>query len=182
MDNTSPRGYPYPQCSLPLVNDASDIIQLAALADAVDEDVQGLYDIASRNILIPDGVHIARTTNVTLNAGDFITFETARFDNTGLMAETDGIRLQVDGTYLVTFWIYITDNTDSLRGIVHLDGIGDRTLEGVGAGRGGFGTSVTGSVTFRSPAGRLYRLRAHTTGATHTIEQVEFCAVRIGDL
>lgn len=42
MKTTPLRGYPVPECNPPLVKDASDIIQIKNLADAIDADVEAL--------------------------------------------------------------------------------------------------------------------------------------------
>jgi len=47
MKSTPLRGYPVPECEPPLVKDASDIIQIKNLADAIDADVEALTNEAN---------------------------------------------------------------------------------------------------------------------------------------
>lgn len=191
MNSTSPRRYPFPECDPPITEDASDIVQVGNLALTIDADIQDLYNTADDNLLTPDGCHLAISAPQNVVDGDYIVFNVVRFDNSpsGIMSDSRGIIIREDGTYLVTFWLNTTAPTlnNNGMGVIAIDGVGDRLFEGLGAYDAGSavpGNNMSGSVMFRSVAGRLYRLRPKigNSTATVTVANAEFVCVRMGPL
>lgn len=107
MDVTENRRYPFPQCDPPLIKDASDIIQIENLAQAVNDDVAGLYELASRELIHPDCVRMSCPTigNDTTSNIETVFYTAFSFDNTPgqQMADTvEGvIRIVETGLYMV---------------------------------------------------------------------------------
>lgn len=106
MDQTPNRGYPFPECDPPLTKDASDIIQLAQLANAVDADVQSVYDRASDTVVRPDAARMSMTAAIaSTDVGDLTPFFNSRtIDTTGssMTPLAEGlIRLPEPGWYSV---------------------------------------------------------------------------------
>lgn len=105
MDQTPVYGFPYPECDPPLVKDASDIIQLANLANAVDAAVEALNLQANDELLVPDVCRMnmsaaAVTTDQELTPlNDQLNWQTA---GSGMADPTNGgIRIQEQGWYIV---------------------------------------------------------------------------------
>ena len=117
MDTTECFQLPYPQCDPPLTKDASDIIQVQALAEAVDTVVQGLADDIVDRLVRPDA---CRMTNlvafVSTITDNVIPMDATSFDNQPGLAMTDvvngGIRIVTDGWYQVGSWCRSTVATD----------------------------------------------------------------------
>lgn len=114
MDQTVNYGLPYPECSPPLVKDASDIAQMRDLAEAVDTVVQDFDDQVMEVLSHPDAVRMLSATNVPvtgLSGGTTVdvNYSLFNFDNTPgqLMSDTAAgvIRIQEDGWYLIGHWI-----------------------------------------------------------------------------
>lgn len=130
MDITPERGYPYPECEPPLVKDSSDIAQLRDLAVAVDEDMQGLYDLASDLIVHPDACRMfssvfEASTSQALTIPFFNSFS---FDNTagGAMSDTANGVIQIlePGRYIVGSWTHVVSTTHMAARVRYLrDGI-----------------------------------------------------------
>lgn len=190
MDQTSPRLYPFPECTPPITEDASDIVQVANLALTIDADVTNLFNTVDNNLLSPDGCHIAGAAQ-TIQQGDPISFSVLRFDNSpgAVMNETLGIRTRTDGIYLITSWVQVdqgpTPPLDNLKVVFSVQGIGDLSSEGLATN---FNITtlpgeVNGSVILRLTAGRLMQVSLRTVGTvTLDVEQCEFSAVRMGPL
>jgi hypothetical protein len=108
MDVTPNRSYPYPECEPPLVEDSSDIMDLKRLADAVDADVQGLYDLASELLIRPDAVRMSMSATIAgQTPSTYPAYNVMTFDTTGgAMADTVNgvIRIVEPGWYLVGTW------------------------------------------------------------------------------
>lgn len=103
MDQTADRGYPYPECDPPLTKDASDIAHLFNLAQAVAEDVQGIYDRSDDVLVRPDAARRLVTGTIT-DQNAFPAFTTTTFDSTsGAMTggAHGGIELVEPGWYMV---------------------------------------------------------------------------------
>lgn len=108
MDETINFGFPYPECEPPLVKDASDIIQLKNLADAVDAEVQEIFDLASQQLIHPDSCRMAMTAPVAVALGTRQTqifYDTFNFDNTPAQQMSDetagAIRILEAGWYMI---------------------------------------------------------------------------------
>lgn len=112
MDST-PRGYPYPECNPPWTQDASDIIHLRNLAVAVDTDVQAVYDRAADTVVRPAAARMSTASSVadTSNTA-FPVFTLRTFDTTEGNAMTDTtegvIRLLRPGWYQVGAYAVLT--------------------------------------------------------------------------
>jgi hypothetical protein len=189
VKNTDPRGYLYPECNPPLVEDASDIVHLGNLAVGVDRDLEQIGVEAERNIMRTPGGHIARGASQVLAPGDYLSFPITRFLR-GCTNVGNGLRVDEAGAYMVTFWINTTSPTgnNNMAGIVTLDGVGDRLLEGLGSYDGGSfspGNNASGSALFRFPAGRVIRLRptfGNLFTGNITVNFAEFACVRVGEM
>lgn len=191
MDLTRPRGYSFPQCEPPIIEDASDIIQMANLALTIDADIQTQFNQVDNNLLTPDGVHLAATVSQTIQQGDTIVYNTSRFDNTpgAAMSFTGGPVIISDGTYLVTGWVRVdeglTPPLDNLKMLLSIRGVGTIATLGLATN---FNTTtlpgcVNGSAVVRLNAGQQLQLSVATSGTvTLTVEVSEFSAVRMGPL
>lgn len=117
MDATECFGFPYPQCDPPLTKDASDIIQVRNLAEAIDAVVQDFADDILDQLVRPDACRmtnlVAFVSTVTDNV---IPMDATSFDNQPGLAMTDvaagGIRIVTDGWYQVGAWCRSTVATD----------------------------------------------------------------------
>lgn len=116
MMQTTPRGYPYPECDPPLTKDASDIAHLRNLAMAVDADVQAVYDRADSVLVSPDAGRVFTSAAVASTSNtDFPFFDARTFDTTPGNAMTDitnGVmRLVRPGWYQVGGYATLTTAT-----------------------------------------------------------------------
>lgn len=117
MDATECFGFPYPVCAPPLTKDASDIIHMQNLAEAVDAVVQDFADDIVDQLVRPDA---CRMTNlvafVSTLADNVIPMDASGFDNQPGSAMTDvtegGIRIVTDGWYQIGAWVRSTVATD----------------------------------------------------------------------
>lgn len=103
MDQT-PRGYPYPECDPPLVQDASFISQLQALAEAVDADMTAIENEALDALIAPPMARMLESpSGAWATPLADITYSTSEFANPASMADTasGGIRIPTDGWYLL---------------------------------------------------------------------------------
>lgn len=106
MDQTINRRYPYPECDPPLQQDASDIIQLAQLADAINSDVQALSDTIEAQMAYPPS---ARMTAAFTTPASEIVFDygiTSWETRAGMTSPGLGVfTIQQPGWYLVTGYV-----------------------------------------------------------------------------
>lgn len=117
MDVTENFQLPYPQCSSPLVKDASDINDLRDLAEAVDAVVGEFAQAIDDLVVSPDACRMSIATPVVSSLTDNVMFfDAASFDNTPGSAMTDlvngAIEIQTDGWYMVGSWIVSSVATD----------------------------------------------------------------------
>lgn len=166
MQRTVPRGYQYPECNPPLVEDASDIARgLAGPAFQIDIDVTAQFDTIDNNLLTPDGCELAASVAQTIEQGDTIQFNISRFDNTPgfSMSETGGIRIATDGLYLVTGGVQVNTITvvGNLKVVFGIEGVGEVSQNGLGSSLNNF-QHVSGSMVLRLFAGQLLTLSART--------------------
>lgn len=106
MDKTDCLDLPYPECSPPLVKDASDIVHFKNLADAVDVVVNDFATELDDQLLTIDAINVSGT--VVSNAPQVTHFFNVApsFDNGGLYDAARGvIRPQKDGWYAVGGWV-----------------------------------------------------------------------------
>lgn len=90
MNQTDDRGYPYPECVPPYVEDAADLpLQLKNLAEAVDDDVTALA-AAAADALNPPAVLIESTTPQAPAAGAGFDYTTTVFATNPAMADLVG--------------------------------------------------------------------------------------------
>lgn len=105
MDQTPIYGFPYPECDPPLVKDASDIIQLANLANAFDAAVEALNLQANDELLVPDVCRMNMSAAVSTTDQELTPFnDQLNWQTAGSgMADTvnGGIRIQEQGWYIV---------------------------------------------------------------------------------
>lgn len=111
MGVTEDWGLPFPECAPPLRQDAGDIAQVRDLAEAMDDDVQSLYDAAGELLIRPDACRMQTIATQTSGGGQIAFrpfFDTNNFDNTvGLqMADTVNGVIQIvePGVYLTGGW------------------------------------------------------------------------------
>lgn len=117
MDATECFGFPYPQCSPPLTKDASDIIHVRNLAEAVDAVVQTYADNITDQLVRPDACRMVNLVAfVSTLTDNVIPMDATSFDNQPGLAMTDvtngGIRIVTDGWYQVGAWCRSTVATD----------------------------------------------------------------------
>lgn len=117
MDATECLGFPYPQCEPPLTKDASDIIHVRDLAEAVDAVVQDFADDIVDQLVRPDACRMVNlVAYVSTLADNVIPMDATSFDNQPGLAMTDvtngGIRIVTDGWYQVGAWVRSTVATD----------------------------------------------------------------------
>jgi hypothetical protein len=112
VKQTPSYGFPYPECDRPLIADASDIIQVRNLAEAVDGAVQELYDTASQLLVHPDACRVQATPVVVPGPSSttmFINYDLFNFDNTPGQAMSDSangvVLILEDGWYALTHYV-----------------------------------------------------------------------------
>lgn len=184
---TTPRGYPFPECQPPLTEDAADIAQLRDFAMAVDADVEALAQTAINNIARPPGVEVRRTTPAAFSTDANITFETVPVDIPGNQGFIQGLAVRTPGTYLVTahYWCATTGGTTGQRLNLFVDGVQVHT-EGVAQGFASASPAglcgISASTTLSLQAEQRIRMRAEQGTATQlTINQARMAFVRLGD-
>lgn len=111
MGLTTDWGLPFPECDPPLRKDAGDVAQIRDLAEAVDTDVQSLYDSAYDLLIRPDACRMSVSTTQTSGAGQIAIrpfYDVVTFDNTpgAVMTDTAAgvIRIVDPGVYLCGAW------------------------------------------------------------------------------
>lgn len=116
MDATECFQFPFPECSPPLTKDASDIVHVRNLAEAVDAVVQTFADEIVETLVRPNAVRLTNLTPFVSTVTDnVIPMDALSFDNRGL-TQTDvtegGMRCVRDGWYQVGAWCRSTVATD----------------------------------------------------------------------
>ncbi|MGS2588109.1 hypothetical protein [Streptomyces hebeiensis] len=107
MDQTLNRHYPYPECDPPVQKDASDIIQLAQLATAINDDVQQLSDTIEAQIAYPPSGRMDMTGFATTSSEFVVTYTTSAWTTRAGLTDTGrgGFVVQQPGWYLITGFI-----------------------------------------------------------------------------
>ncbi|MCL7377490.1 hypothetical protein [Streptomyces sp. 35G-GA-8] len=125
MKQTTARGYPYPECEPPVQKDASDIIQVKGLADAINADVQTLRDRISDEMAYPDCAKIF-ANGITTTESDFnVVYGGFSWNNrVGLWDPArGGFAIQRSGWYLVMGYVFATSTLQlHLRSRLTLNG------------------------------------------------------------
>lgn len=130
MGLTTDWALPYPECNPPLRKDAGDIAQVRDLAEAMDADVQSLYDLAGQILIRPDACRMTVTATQTSvsNSPTFRPFyDAVTFDNSvgQEMSDTANgvLRILEPGYYLVGAWFLTSSATNqSMRARFLTDG------------------------------------------------------------
>ncbi|MEU2510361.1 hypothetical protein ABZ621_37525 [Streptomyces sp. NPDC007863] len=168
--DTTPLGFPYPECDPPRVKDLSDIGQLRALAEAVDGVVQQIATDLNDQLVAPRAARMREsvasawspgTANPTLNQ---VIFASTGMGDTG----AGGIRITRTGWYLIGMYALVIVGTGTevnarptiLRNNANLLSFGDVGVQ-VTATAGDVYLSTTAELT----AGDLLRPRIATNGA-----------------
>lgn len=116
MDVTDNYQFPYPQCDPPLTKDASYIVQMRDLAEAVDAEATLLESEFMADLVRTDACRMTGAAIVTNAAEVQPFFGTATFDNTagGAMTDTTSgdIAILRTGWYLIGGWWNITTAVD----------------------------------------------------------------------
>lgn len=115
-DRTANRGYPFPECSPPLVKDRSDIGFMRDLAVEVDADAAALNERIQQLITRPDAVRLSFTASLVVtksSAGDaifIIPYNLTTYAQPAAFADLTafGLRVQERGWYLVTSYVQCT--------------------------------------------------------------------------
>lgn len=104
MNQTDDRGYPYPECRPPYVEDAADLpLQLKNLAEAVDDDVTAL-SVQAADALNPPAALIESTTPQAPLAGAAFDYTTTVFATNPAIPNLldNALVCTSSGLYLVT--------------------------------------------------------------------------------
>jgi hypothetical protein len=107
VKETANRGYPYPECTPPLVKDAADMpLQLKNLAEAIDDDVTALQAMAN-DAESPPAAGMNITINpVVVSANARIPYEAADIGNASYVSlATNTLVVPTAGLYVVTAYI-----------------------------------------------------------------------------
>jgi len=139
VKTTPLREYPYPECDPPLVKDASDIIQIRDLANAIDADVENLT-VESLPLLYPVGSKMRMSGLVTAAAEFTVTYTTNSWQTrVGMNDATLGaIVIPETGFYQVCIWAACNSATNAdIRTKLVVNGIDRGTW-------GGYSAAVTG--------------------------------------
>jgi hypothetical protein len=119
VDSTDNYGFPYPQCDPPLVKDASDIIHLRNLAEAVDAEASLLEGEFMADLVRLDACRMSGSSIATTAAEVQPFFDNATFDNTvgGVMTDTASgdILIQRTGWYWIGGWWNITNLVSDIQ-------------------------------------------------------------------
>ena len=128
-DRTPNRGYPFPECSPPLIKDASDIADLRDLAVAVDNDANIIDDRIVDLIEKPDSARISFAgvlpclgSSGTSETVQLIPYDTITYDNTGTSTDLSSFALRVSerGWYLIATQLRCTDGGEQVLSVRHV--------------------------------------------------------------
>lgn len=99
MKETPNRGYPYPECAPPLVQDAADLpLDLFNLASAIDDDVTALITQANAALNPPSAALANTVTLGPFASGSIVPFDFIVFDNTGSSMAVIGATAHITAT------------------------------------------------------------------------------------
>lgn len=147
MKATPLRGYPVPECDPPLVKDASDIIQIKNLADAIDTDVENLTVEAGP--LVYPVISKMSMSALTTTATEFTAVFTSSQWETRLNMNDVALGLIVipeSGFYQTHMWASCNSATNALMRL-------KLSVNGIPTGIwGGYSTAVTGNTPLQSSA------------------------------
>lgn len=163
MDNTVNRGYTYPQCEPPLVEDAADApAQTRLLAEQIDADLDTVSALIASTYQLPTAI-IRLTAAAAETSGGPIDFNTVEYDPNG-WASLPNIVVPTNGIYLVTGFAASAAGTDveSLAVQFTADGSGFY-LQGTSPPVTSFGRMTGSGVTIRS-AGAVLGMRVLFSG------------------
>lgn len=179
MNETQPYQFPYPECAPPLVEDASDIAHMRNLALAIDSRVTALFNEADDEFITPDACKVSATIVTPSTDGTPVVFNVANFTNKPDMAFANGIRIQTSGFYFISAWLSLTNNTDTTRVNISVEGLGSLITEGIAVG-GGAGAQMTGSLVAPLTAGQLVQLIVDSsTNPTPQMNAASLALVRV---
>lgn len=104
MDLTPNRGYPFPQCNPPLVEDAANApVQTRAVALAMDADFTVVNTLVEDTYQLPT-VILRISSSTVISNGDQVPFDVVEYDPEGL-ANGDTAQTISHGLYLVTGFV-----------------------------------------------------------------------------
>lgn len=107
--DTTPLGFPYPECDPPEVKDLSDIGQLHAFAESVNTYMSDLDEDVTNNLTDPPYARLIMSAAVATTANTAIpTFDTVSFTNVAPMFQPGGIQAPRPGWYLCGTYTVVT--------------------------------------------------------------------------
>lgn len=118
MMDTTPLGFPYPECDPPRVKDLSDIGQLRALAEAVDTTVQQVADDLDAQLITPLAARMRQSVATAWPAGTATPIlDQVIFASPGMGDTTaGGIRITSRGWYMIgTYTLVIIGSGTELQ-------------------------------------------------------------------
>lgn len=104
MKETEHYGFPYPECDPPLVKDASQISQFAALAEAIDAEVQRVINQTKLALTeLPAARLITAAPVATTDVQVMPTFDTVVFSQNwaGILPAAGGMGIGEDAWYMI---------------------------------------------------------------------------------
>ena len=124
MKETEVYGFPYPECSPPLVKDSSQIVQMASLALAIDTEVQRVVDEANLELITPPNARATIAVLPVATTDSLVTpaFDLSVFQAGGAAIDTGagGLRVQDAGWYFVGCHALVTSATAAVLPAVRL--------------------------------------------------------------
>lgn len=177
MDQTVNRGYPYPQCDPPLVQDEANApSQTRLLAETMAADFDTVQSLITSTYQMPTTI-ITMAGPTALASGAPIPFDATEHDTDG-WADLPGITVTDAGLYLVS--LSVQESTSSVSdGMVQFTNNGNGFyLQGTSPGAVGFGRMSANGITILQ-AGVTLGARLTYIGAASTFVNARLSATRM---
>lgn len=177
MDQTVNRGYPYPQCEPPLVEDESNApLQTRLLAEAMDADFDTVSNLITATYQMPTTI-ITMAGPTAIASGGTIVFTATEHDTDG-WADLPGITVADAGLYLITLSVQETTASVAL-GMVQFTNNGNGFyLQGTSPTAVGFGRMAANGITILQ-AGVTLGARLTYTGAASSFGNARLSCTRM---
>lgn len=165
MDLTPNRGFPYPQCSPPLIADESNApVQTRLLAETMAADFDTVDAAIQRAHQLPTTI-LRLTAPTSITSGDAVPFDTVEYDPEG-WAALPTVIVQDSGIYLLSAFVGSVAATNVQNLALQFTGnSGGFHLQGTSPPASGFGSMAGSSVTVRA-AGETLGVRIFFSGTS----------------
>lgn len=165
MDLTPNRGYPFPECSPPLVEDAANApVQTRALAESMEADFTDVAALIKSTYQLPT-VILRIDSATSIASGDQVPFDVVEYDPEGVANGSTALTI-TRGVYLVTGFVSSVAGENVQRLAVQFTGDGSGFfLQGTSPPSSGNGRMTGSGVTLRN-AGTAMGLKIFYEGTS----------------